>query len=61
MKLRKIEFVPLLDKIGGKILGWKGRFFTLAGRNTLVKSVLSAMPVFHLTAVQTPKYGFSRE
>jgi hypothetical protein len=30
-RLRKIDVQPLLDKIGARILGWKGRFLTTAG------------------------------
>jgi hypothetical protein len=59
-KLRKIDYLPLIEKIGAKIPGWKGRFFTSSGRQTLVQSVLSAMPIHHLTALQTPKWVIKR-
>jgi hypothetical protein len=55
-KLRKIDFLPLIEKIGSRIPGWKGRFFTSAGRKTLVQSVLSSMPIHHFTALQVPKW-----
>uniref|UniRef100_J3L0J0 CCHC-type domain-containing protein n=1 Tax=Oryza brachyantha TaxID=4533 RepID=J3L0J0_ORYBR len=55
-KLRKVDYVPLLDKIGGRVPGWKRKFFTSPGRTTLVKSVLTSLPIYHLTAIQTPKW-----
>jgi hypothetical protein len=59
-KLRKIDFIPLIDKIGSRLPGWKGRFFTSAGRKTLVHSVLSSIPIHHLTALRAPKWVFKR-
>ena len=41
-KLRKVEVQPLLDKIVARLPGWKGRFLSTSGRETLVKTVLSA-------------------
>jgi hypothetical protein len=55
-RLRKIDVQPLLDKIGARISGWKGRFLTTAGRETLVKSVLSAQPIYHMTAFPELKW-----
>jgi hypothetical protein len=48
-KLRKIEVRPLIEKIGARLPGWKGTFLSTSGRETLVKTVLSAMPIYHLT------------
>ena len=48
-KLRKIEVQPLVDKIGARLPGWKGKFLSSAGRETLVKTVLSSLPIYHLT------------
>jgi hypothetical protein len=31
-KLRKVDFIPLLDKIGGKLPSWKGKLMTKAAR-----------------------------
>ena len=49
-KLRKVEVQPLLDKIGARLPGWKGRFLSTSGRETLVKTVLSSQPIYHMTA-----------
>lgn len=48
-KLGKIDGHPLLDKIGARLLWWKGRFLSSAGRETLVKTVLSSQPIYHMT------------
>jgi hypothetical protein len=55
-KLRRIEFQPLLDKIEGRLQGWKGKLMSLAGRETLVKCVLTAQPIYHLTVFQAHKW-----
>jgi hypothetical protein len=39
-KLHKVEIQPLIDKIGARLPGWKGRFLSTARRETLVKTVL---------------------
>ena len=43
-KLRKIHVQPLIERIGQRLPGWKGRWLNRAGRLTLVSSVLSSMP-----------------
>jgi len=47
--LRRIAVQPLLDKIRARLPGWKGKFLSKAGRTTLVKTVLSSQPIYHLT------------
>lgn len=59
-KLRKVDLQPLVDKVGGCIPGWKGRFFTAAGREVLVKSTLSATLIYHLTVLPQNKWLFKR-
>jgi hypothetical protein len=55
-KLRKVEVQPLLYKIGARLPGWKGRFLSISGRETLVKTVLSSQPIYHMTAFQEQKW-----
>jgi hypothetical protein len=45
-KLRKIDFMPLLDKVRGKLPGWKGKLMTKAARAQLVKSVLTSIVTY---------------
>jgi len=59
-KLRKVEVQPLIDKIGARLLGRKGRFLSTAGRETLVKTVLSSQLVYHLTAFSEQKWLIKR-
>jgi hypothetical protein len=54
-KLRKIKVQPLVDKIGARLPGWKGKFLTTAGRETLVKTVLSSIPIYHFTVFHAQK------
>ena len=44
-----------MDKIKAKLAGWQGRLLTAGGRRELVRSVLSFMPIYLLTALQVPK------
>lgn len=55
-KLRRIEVQPLIDKIGARLLGWKGKFLSTAGRETLVKTVLSSQPIYYMTAFPEQKW-----
>jgi len=47
--LQKIHVQPLIERIGQRLPAWKGRWLNKAGRLTLVSSVLSSMPTYHLT------------
>jgi hypothetical protein len=48
-QLRRVDVQQLLDKIGGRIPGWKGKLLSMADRETLVKCVLTSQPIYHLT------------
>jgi hypothetical protein len=47
----------LIDKIGAKLPGWKGKLLTKSGRLTQVQSVLSAIPSYHMTAFPLSKWA----
>jgi hypothetical protein len=51
-----VEVQPLIDKIGARLPGWKGRLLSSAGRETLVKTVLSSQPIYHMTAFPEQKW-----
>jgi hypothetical protein len=55
-KLRRVDDQPLIDKIGGRLPGWKGKMLSSAGRETLVKSVLTSQPIYHLTVFPAQKW-----
>nr|ABA94305.1 retrotransposon protein, putative, LINE subclass [Oryza sativa Japonica Group] len=54
-RLRKTNLQPVFDKILGKVASWRGKNMGAAGRATLVKSVLSAQPIYLLTALKVTK------
>jgi len=41
-RLKNVDFQPVLDKMAAKLNAWNGRNVTMAGRLTLVKSVLAS-------------------
>lgn len=55
-KLRRLEVQPLIDKIGARVPVWKGKKFSSSGRETLVKTVLSSLLIYHLTVFQAQKW-----
>ena len=59
-KLRRIEVQPLIDKIGARLPGWKGKFLSSSGKEILVKTVLSSLPIYHLTVFHAQKWLIKR-
>jgi hypothetical protein len=59
-KLRKIDVQPLIDKIGARLPGWKCQLLSTAGRETMVKTVLSSQPIYHMTAFPEQKWLIRR-
>jgi hypothetical protein len=54
-KLRKLDYLPLLEKVGGKLPGWKGKLMTKAARAQLIKSVLTSIFSYHAMVFPLPK------
>jgi hypothetical protein len=55
-KLRKVDFMPLLDKVGEKLPHWKEKLMSKAARAQLVKSVLTSIVTYHTTIFKLPKW-----
>jgi hypothetical protein len=55
-KLTKRDLYPLVETIADQLPGSKVALMHPAGRATLVKSVLTAIPVYYLIALQCPKW-----
>ena len=55
-KVRRNDLQPLIEKINNRLAGWKGKLLSKAGRETLVKAVLSAQPIYHLTVFPPQKW-----
>jgi hypothetical protein len=53
-RLRKIDYMPLLDKVGGKLPGWKGKLMSKSARAQLVTSVLTPLVSYHATVFPLP-------
>jgi hypothetical protein len=54
-RLRRVDLQPYIDKAVSRLNPWKGKFLNRAGCTALVKSVLSSMPIFLLTALKADK------
>jgi len=52
---RKISFwKPVIDSIVARLSSWHNKFLSLGGRLTLLKSVLSSIPVYFLSFFKSP-------
>ena len=54
-KLKMVHVQRIIDKSRSRLTAWQGRLLNLAGRQELVCSVLSAMPIYLLTSIKPPK------
>lgn len=48
-------FGSIKERIGKRISGWKERFLSKAGRETLIKSIAQAIPTFSMSCFLFPK------
>jgi hypothetical protein len=53
--LKLVHLQPILDQASSRLSGWQGRLMNLDGRRELVKTVLSSLPTYLLTALKAPK------
>jgi hypothetical protein len=56
-KLRKIDLLPWVEKIADKLPSWKASLMNRAGRDTMVRHVLSAIPMYLLISTNVPKWS----
>lgn len=54
-RMAKQSFHPLIQRVRGKLAGWKGKFLNMAGRTVLIKSVLSSIPYYQMQTLLIPK------
>ena len=54
-RLRRADLQPYIDKTASRLQPWKGKYINRAGCTEVVKSVLSSMPIFLLTAIKADK------
>ncbi|XP_042486522.1 uncharacterized protein LOC122066747 [Macadamia integrifolia] len=43
-RVKKEALLPVMDKVKGRLAGWKGKLLSLAGRTELVRSVIAGIP-----------------
>ena len=48
------DFKSLQDKVEAKLLGWRSRCLSWAGRCTLINSVSQAIPTYTLSSINIP-------
>jgi len=56
MALPKSQYRPLIDKIGAKLPAWQGKLLNRSGRLVLVKSTLSALPIYLMMSDKLPSW-----
>jgi hypothetical protein len=54
-RLKMVNLQTVLDKAATRMNGWQGKLLNLGGCRELVKTVLSSLPVYLLTAIKAPK------
>jgi hypothetical protein len=55
-KLRREDLQPLIDKIIKRIVGWRGKLLTQAGRLILIKTILASIPIYLLSFFKFPRW-----
>ncbi|KAL2902408.1 hypothetical protein RDABS01_027490 [Bienertia sinuspersici] len=54
-RVTKATFAHLCEKVDRKLVGWKSKFLSLAGRATLAQSTLSTMALYSMQTAKVPK------
>jgi hypothetical protein len=57
-RLKLIHLQSVLDQAAGKLAGWQCSLLNAGGHRELVKTVLSVLPTYLLTAIKVPKDFF---
>jgi hypothetical protein len=54
-KINKSLWVPMIEKLEKRLVGWQGRSLSLGGRLTLLNSCISNVPLYMLSIYPAPK------
>ena len=52
---RVAHWSPVLETIQNRLASWKAKTLSIGGRLTLIKSVLSSLPIYYLSLYKAPK------
>jgi hypothetical protein len=55
MAPKKNDFQYILDQVSNKLSAWKANHLSFAGRVTLAKSVIEAVPIYPMMSSSIPK------
>ena len=50
-----LVFTDILEKVGKKLAGWKGKLLSMGGKEVLIKAVAQAIPTYTMSYFQLPK------
>ena len=53
-----ITYAPLIEKTKKRLAGWKRDCLNMAGRTTLIKSVLFGLPSYHMQTMLLPNASY---
>lgn len=59
-KPRRVEVLPLIEGMAGRLKGWKGKLMAKPGRLALINSVLTSMATYFLTRFAASKWAIKR-
>ena len=52
---KKLVFAEIKEKVGKKLVGWKGKLLSVVGKKVLIKAVVQAIPTYTISYFQLPK------
>ena len=59
-RLQKVHYQPIFDKLQRNTSGWNKLMLPTAGRLALITSVLYALPVFQILAIEPPRWAVKK-
>ena len=54
-KSKKQVFAEIKERVGLKLVGWKGKLLSLGGKEILIKAVAQSIPTYTMSCFQLPK------